>query len=240
MKDFYLKFRRLTISDMADYILEIDDVISKEFCQDVISRFEKDERKVIGATIGGINEKIKKSVDLPISMKGLREEWQDIIDKIGTHVNQALLQYQEYMASDGLDRQFSIYKTINNSTIGLPQIQKTEKGGFYVWHHDGDLNRIFTYIFYLNDIKEDIGGTTEFLCGKTIQPKAGKLVIFPSSLTYIHRGTELKEGTKYIMTNFIYQGPPIFRHPKDEEVGSENSKITPIEEEIPEPENDDI
>ena len=46
-----------------EYILEIDDVVSKEFCEDVISRFECDERKKIGETVSGVNEKIKKSLD---------------------------------------------------------------------------------------------------------------------------------------------------------------------------------
>ena len=43
-----------------EYILEIDNVFSKEFCEDVISRFEGDERKVIGSTVGGVDEKVKK------------------------------------------------------------------------------------------------------------------------------------------------------------------------------------
>lgn len=223
-----------------DYIFEIENAVSKEFCDDIISRFEKDERKIIGSTIGGIDETVKKSTDLPISFGDLRHDWQDVIDTVGLHVNQALVQYEEYIGANELDREFCIHKTINCATIGLPQIQKTDKGEFYTWHHDSHLNRIFTYILYLNDIEEGIGGTTEFLCGKTIQPKAGKLVIFPATLTYIHRGTKLKEGTKYIMTNFIYQGPPILTHPRVKEVNSEKSKITPIEEETPEPENDEI
>ena len=223
-----------------EYILEIDDVVSKEFCEDVISRFEQDQRKGPGETVNGLNEKIKKSTDLAISATSLRSDWQDVIDKVGECVNEVLVEYQEHVDAEGLDRGFSIHKTINGVTIGLPQIQKTERDGFYIWHHDSHLNRLFTYILYLNDVEEGIGGTTEFLCGKTIQPKTGKLVIFPATLTYIHRGTKLEEGTKYIMTNFVYLGPPIFKHPNDEEVKSENSKITPIEEETPEPENDEI
>ncbi|ALI95592.1 hypothetical protein APZ24_gp219 [Ostreococcus lucimarinus virus 2] len=225
-----------------EYILEIDDVVSKEFCEDVISRFEQDQRKGPGETVNGLNEKVKKSTDLPISATSLRSDWQDVIDKVGECVNEVLVEYQEHVDAEGLDRGFSIHKTINGVTIGLPQIQKTERDGFYTWHHDSHLNRVFTYILYVNDVEEGIGGTTEFLCGKTIQPKAGKLVIFPATFTYIHRGTKLKEGTKYIMTNFIYQGLPIHKHPNDEEVKSENSKITPIEEEPepPIPENDDI
>jgi hypothetical protein len=223
-----------------DYILEIDDVLPRDFCEDVISRFEQDQRKGPGETVGGLDEKVKKSTDLAISATSLRSDWQDVIDKVGDCVNHALATYQTYVNDEGLDRALSIHKTINDCTIGLPQIQKTEKNGFYGWHHDGHLNRNFTYIFYLNDVEEGTGGTTEFLCGKTVQPKAGKLVIFPATLTYIHRGTKLKEGVKYIMTNFIFQGRPIHTHPNPEEMKNEESKITPIEEEIPKPENDEI
>ena len=223
-----------------DYIFEIEDVLSKEFCEDVISRFEKDERKVVGATVSGVDENIKKSTDLAISAVSLRSDWQDVIDKVVKCVTDGIQAYQMYVNEEGLDRCFVITRSLNGSAIGLPQIQKTQKNDFYTWHHDGHLNRILTYILYLNDVEEGVGGTTDFLCGKKIQPKAGKLVIFPANIIYLHRGTKLKEGVKYLITNFIYQGPPIFSHPNTEEVKNEESKITPIEEEIPKPENDEI
>ena len=223
-----------------DYILEIDNAVSKEFCEDVISRFEKDERKVIGSTVGGVDEKIKKSTDLPISIRSIRGDWQDVVDEVGKCVNEALVEYQHYVHTEGLDRCFAVDTTVNNATIGLPQIQKTEKDGFYTWHHDGFLNRILTYILYLSDVEEGVGGTTEFLNRGHIQPKTGKLVIFPANLAYIHRGTKLKKGAKYLITNFIYDGPPILVNPHTKQMKNEESKITPIEEEIPKPENDEI
>jgi len=226
-----------------DYIFEIDNVVSKEFCQDAISRFENDKRRVLGATISGVDENVKKSIDLPISMPESRKDWEDVVDEVGGCVNEALLKYQDYVHTEGLDRCFAVHKSVINATIGLPQIQKTEKDGFYSWHHDGFLNRIFTYILYLNDVKEGIGGTTEFLNRGHIQPKAGKLVIFPANLAYVHRGTKLKEGVKYLITNFIYEGPPITTHPIHEGLGSGTngtSKMESVEEEIPKPENDEI
>lgn len=226
-----------------DYILEIDNAVSKEFCEDVISRFENDERQVIGSTIGGVDEDVKKSIDLAISAPSIRGDWRDVIDKVGNCVSDGLKTYQKYVNEEGLDRCFTLANTIEISTIGLPQIQKTEKDGFYSWHHDGHLNRILTYIIYLNDVEESAGGTTDFLCGKKIQPKTGKLVIFPANLTYLHRGAKLKDGVKYLLTNFIYEGPPIMMHPKDEHLGKETngtSKMESVEEEIPEPENDEI
>ena len=226
-----------------DYIFEIDNVVSKEFCEDAISRFENDKRRVIGSTVGGVDENIKKSIDLPISTSSISGDWEDVIDEVAKCVNEALLNYQNYVHAEGLDRCLAIHKAVNDATIGLPQIQKTEKDGFYTWHHDGYLNRIFTYILYLNDVKEGIGGTTEFLNRGHIQPKAGKLVIFPANLTYVHRGTKLKEGVKYLITNFIYEGPPIVTHPIHERLGSGTngtSKMESVEEEIPKPENDEI
>jgi hypothetical protein len=225
---------------MADYILEIDDVVSKEFCQDVISRYEKDDRKIIGATVGGVDEKVKKSTDLPISSEEHRREWQDVIDTIGDCVVDALGDYQRYVDAEGLDRSMSIHKTINNAAIGLPQIQKTDANGFYTWHHDGYLNRTLTYIIYLNDVEEGVGGTTEFLCGKTIQPKAGKIVLFPANFAYIHRGTKLKKGSKYLLTNFVYEGLPILQHPYEQENLKSNNQSLATINEIPEPENNDI
>lgn len=224
-----------------DYILEIDNVVSKKFCEYVISRFEKDERKVVGSTVGGTNEKIKKSTDLPISVPSLKGDWQDVVDEVGKCVNKALVEYKDYAHTEGLDRCFSVVKTIDNATIGLPQIQKTEKDGFYIWHHDGHLNRILTYILYLNDVEEGVGGTTEFLNRGHVQPKAGKLVIFPANLAYIHRGTKLKKGAKYLITNFIYEGQPIMTHPKEERLRpNHTSKLKSVEGETFKPENDEI
>ena len=224
-----------------DYILEIDDLLTEDFCNKVISRFEMDNRKQKGATIGGVDDKIKKSIDLPISCSPLRDDWDDVVKEVGDCVVRGLKEYMSHMNDEGLDRRNTIGMLINDSSIGLPQIQKTEKGGYYKWHHDYSGNRLFTYIIYLNDVEEGIGGTTEFLCGKNIQPKVGKLVIFPSTFTYIHRGKKLEKGKKYILTNFVYDGIPIDVHNKQ----SQMSEIPPdelesIEEETPEPENDDI
>ena len=55
----------------------------------------------------------------------------------------------------------------------------------------------------MNDVEKDSGGTTDFSCGKIIQPKAGKIIFFPSTWTYYHRGKTLEKGVKYIATNAL-------------------------------------
>jgi hypothetical protein len=45
---------------------------------------------------------------------------------------------------------------------------------------------------------------TEFLNGKKIKPEPGKIVFFPTTWTYAHRGQPIEKGNKYIVTGFIY------------------------------------
>jgi hypothetical protein len=196
---------------MADYIYEAENIIENHICKDIIDRFENDPRKRKGETIGGVSENVKVSIDLPLGLNDeLKDDWWDLIIEITDSVRKFLFEnYIPYLKENNLDKNNSIENTICGTTIGIPQLQKTEKGGFYRWHHDGYLNRVFTYILYLNDVEEGCGGTTDFLCGKSVVPKAGKIVIFPSSLTYIHRGKKLEKGVKYIATSFIYEGDPI-------------------------------
>jgi len=83
------------------------------------------------------------------------------------------------------------------------KIQKTEPGGgYHAWHTEAMshtcANRIFVVQIYLNDV--DSGGETEFLSqGKRVQPKEGRIVIFPCSYTHQHRGNPPLEGDKYVL-----------------------------------------
>jgi hypothetical protein len=104
---------------------------------------------------------------------------------------------------------------------GAPEIvQKYLKNeGFYIYHNDFLCNynlqryRLFTFIFYLNDIIE--GGETEFFQGKyRIKPEAGKMIIFPSTWTYPHCGKTPLSNDKYIITGWIYCNENKYIHNK--------------------------
>ena len=56
----------------------------------------------------------------------------------------------------------------------------------------------------MNDGGEE--GVTEFIDGTIITPKAGKLLIFPATWCYLHRGLPPKVGRKYIATGWLYTG----------------------------------
>jgi hypothetical protein len=92
------------------------------------------------------------------------------------------------------------------------KIQKTlPSEGYHVWHvehNEGYENepRAFVFSVYLNDVEE--GGETEFLhFSKRIKPKKGRIVIWPASFPYVHRGNPPISGEKYLLTSWLVFRP---------------------------------
>jgi hypothetical protein len=56
-------------------------------------------------------------------------------------------------------------------------------------------------ILLLNDVNE--GGETYFIDGK-VKPTTGKLLLFPATWTYLHKGDIPRSNSKYIITGWLY------------------------------------
>ena len=193
-----------------EFIYECDDVFPLDFCNRVIDKFEKSNLKFKGVSDGDINNSIKQSTDLRIYDE---PEWVKEEKYFHETIRKAMKKYETFLlkmdVDDRVKKQISD-DIVMGSYIHPPQIQKTEPGQYYHWHHDQGYPpqwKKFTYIIYLNDVEKDSGGTTEFSCGKSIQPKAGKIVFFPCTWTYFHRGKTLEKGVKYIATNGLMIKP---------------------------------
>ncbi|WP_426731394.1 prolyl hydroxylase family protein [Myxococcus faecalis] len=99
----------------------------------------------------------------------------------------------------------------------LPQahLVRYEPGQMYPPHFDhlGTPERFFTVIGYLNDDYQ--GGATVFPdLGLRIEPRAGKVAVFPSH--YCHYPADVTAGTKYVAVTFLLgrrPGPRVFRMP---------------------------
>ena len=188
----------------SDFIWIKDKSLSKSFCKKMIEKYEKSKDKHEGLVgIGRVDKSLKQTRDLSIS--NFKDKWQ----KEDEHLFQALRKgLNEYctMCSEhhyNLTVSEDVHEMIDTGYM----IQKYEPGGFYDWHQDwtiiGSGTRLYTFIWYLNTIKKSDGGWTEFIDGTKIQPKAGKLVMFPATWTYLHRAYPPKVP-KYIVTGWIY------------------------------------
>jgi hypothetical protein len=193
-----------------EFIYECEDVFPVSFCNRVIEKFEKSNLKINGrAAAENYNNTVKKSIDVRIYDE---PEWVEEEKYFDVMIRKAIKKYETFLLNMDVDDKVKevMSQFLMNTHIHPPQIQRTKPGQYYHWHQDQYAPpnwQIFTYVIYLNDVEKDSGGTTEFSCGKTIQPKAGKIVFFPCTWTYFHRGKTLEKGIKYIATAGIMMRP---------------------------------
>ena len=188
-------FNRKKKTKSSDFIYIQKDALPRSFCNNVIQKFELDDRKRQGRVGSGVRLDIKRSCDLSITGK---EDWKSYDEAFFKSLNNALKEYLRFIPEEYI--QFKALNRIEDDT-GY-QIQKTQPGDYYIWHHDQTKTRLVTFIWYLNDVKD--GGYTEFIDGTRIQPEAGKLIIFPATWDFLHRGVSPKTETKYICTGWVH------------------------------------
>ena len=188
-------FNRKKKTKSSDFIYIQKDALPRSFCNNVIQKFELDDRKRQGQVGSGVRLEIKRSCDLSITGK---EDWISYDEAFFKSLNNALKEYLKFIPQEFIE--FKALGRFEDDT-GY-QIQKTQPGDYYIWHHDQTKTRLVTFIWYLNDVKD--GGYTEFIDGTRIQPEAGKLIIFPATWDFLHRGVSPKTETKYICTGWVH------------------------------------
>ena len=181
-----------------EFVKEYKDVFGNNFCETIIRKFELDDTKKAGMTISGLS-KHKVTCDLH-SDSWNSESWNIIYSVLKDTLDKYVITYYNDLGE--LFHLFSI-----NEDSGF-QIQKyTKNVGFYNFHHDFYLEdsrgfRTLTYLFYLNTVEE--GGETEFYNGIKIKAERGKLIFFPSTWNFIHKGVMPVSSDKYIITGWVY------------------------------------
>lgn len=198
----------MKIIENKEHIMIIDDLMTKEECNEIIQMYDLFEstgetRKgqedfESYATVGKGSLKRNDYAMWTWDYPGLRKF---IINK----VEEGYRLYKEEF--------FQIESA--NITFAEAKIQRTPiRGGFHEWHCEtGDvetIERCLVWMIYLNDIPEN-EGETEFLWQKMrVQPKAGRLVIWPAFFTHVHRGNPVYTHSKYIATGWGTYTDPNF------------------------------
>jgi len=203
--------KALAIND--PYIMIRDSVFTQGFCEHCINKFEADNRKGKGITSEGIDPLVKKSDDLFISNYA---DWAKEDKTFLEIVQWSMREYEAHLRSlipltaittnkNYLHSPFSPRAGNKNTvTDSGYQLQRTLPGDGFIWHNDYEIfksigARNITFIFYLNTVEE---GWTQFYNGNQIAPIQGRVLLFPSTWTYVHQGYPPKQ-TKYICTVWI-------------------------------------
>ena len=201
-----------------DFIHRIPNLVSQEFCKDLIELFEKSDLKEKGASYvvnNGVVEKEKEnttkvSTDISIHPNFVKEaeesgepEWFEYIQYINSKLEKGLDSYM--LEHSELDN-------IQNFVLEGYNIQRYLPGeGFYNWHcenpgYPNSIDRVLAWMIYLNDV--EAGGTQFKSQNHTEKAEAGKFLIWPAFWTHYHKGQVSETETKYIITGW-------YRHIKD-------------------------
>jgi hypothetical protein len=197
----------------SDFIYTQDNFLTRGDCDAIIERFEKSNQVRPGITKGGYNPKYKQQMEIDLVELGKNMEI-----SISTKIKKLIGDYVTFLHGKGCDRGNVISTNLNPRYISSSgcMIQKSGVGDFYRWHFDSNFgldtrnnevyNRLLSVIVYLNDMEEGCGGTTDFFAYGSVKPKCGKVLIFPATWDFLHRGKRVEKGYKYILTTFIHAG----------------------------------
>jgi hypothetical protein len=205
---------------MDNYILEIPNFVSPELCNEIVNIVKNDPNKVdtpplnysisgeqltIDGSRRGIvmgeHKEYTKFIEPMVNVFG------DVYNKYLEHLENTFKDYNKYEEynMNPYIREIKSYKhvTIEGGFV----VHEIKKGKSYKWHHDYDYREYQDFlqiIVYLNTLGEDGGGCTEIMGGTKIKPEIGKVVAFPRSWQFIHKGCKvLSETPKYICTSNI-------------------------------------
>jgi len=189
--------------NITNFIGIYDGYITKEECNKAIKLFEdQDKLKKTLNRLSFENSQISQKQDQQYFLnEGNIEVWHTELKSMLVNFEMAFKHYSEHT---GITTAFGV----NNLIYTRLKIQKTfPTEGYHVWHIEHGVGfenecRAAVYSIYLNDVKE--GGETEFLhFSKRVKPKAGRIVIWPASFPYLHRGNPPLSGEKYLLTSWL-------------------------------------
>ena len=187
---------------MKDFIGIYDNYITEEECNKAIKLYE-DQNKFNNTInrIGFEQASILQKQDQQYFAGATNiDVWWTSLKSMILNFDQA---WKHYSKNVGADEAYGV--PFHYTSLKIQKTLPTE--GYHVWHVEhgkGFENepRAFVFSVYLNDVEE--GGETEFLhFSKRVQPKTGRIVIWPAGFPYLHRGNPPLKGEKYILTSWI-------------------------------------
>ena len=193
--------------EYKDFIVQYTSVYPPGYCQHLINEFER-----MTSICAGLTRKQSENAD-----RHIKDDMQ-VNFSIGYHTLLPFMDkdpIEEFFS--GLQECFenysSHYSILKNGNIRATamKMQRTDPGGgYHIWHSEQNAghqsSRALVYTLYLNTLKPEEAGETEFLYQQYRQPvQENTMIIWPAAFTHAHRGNVVHgKNSKYIVTGWFY------------------------------------
>lgn len=190
------------MNSLSHYVRVYDNAFSSAFCKFLIEEYEKKKDKFETARLSehewDFDYRSFEEVNICEEdvFKPYLSQYYDRIKEV----------YHQYVKDVG-----SVYlpKDAALEAVRLKKYENNEVDQFG-WHTDvGDAissKRFLVMFTYLNDVVD--GGETEFESnteeGFTVNPKCGRIVVFPPMWMFPHKGNKPISNPKYILSTYLH------------------------------------
>lgn len=189
------------MKQLADYIRTYDDALPAAFCQQLISAFESSTQ--FQAPNGrGYRPALSESRWTELNLSKLADP---------AFLGFFLTRIEDYLARYNADLGLSLPVPFRPRTdrLTMKKYRANSDEGFQPHFDSVDevSGRYLVFLWYLNDVDE--GGATRFMdLGVDVQPRAGRLMMFPPYWMFQHAGLPPVSNDKYILSTYLLFDAP--------------------------------
>ena len=183
------------MDELNDFIQIYDDALDLNICDFLVNLFEQvsDKQEKI------INDRKPNFTQFNLTQnRELTEE----VNQVHNHLIQKTFEYRNKYYEFVDKRVFPEQHAFEQYRIKRYTPNENEAFDTHVDVIDYETSRRFlSFFWYLNDV--EIGGETQFK-DLIIKPKKGKLVVFPPTWMFPHKGLDPISNQKYIISTYLH------------------------------------
>lgn len=190
-----VRYKHDLISETYDFIRIHENAIDPDLCEDLRTLFEA--ALVCGAT-HRMDENWRRCTICPLPPPGMAAS-QKLYERFAEAIRPHVEAYKKLSITLG-----SVNRIEPPSIILYEPGEKNEHFAEHAddWNDESSTRQI-SLIAYLNDVEE--GGETIFpKLGVTVPPKAGRLLLFPSAFTHVHKAMAPISGDKFCVVSWLH------------------------------------
>ena len=193
---------------LTDFVRIYENNLSPEFCERIITAFDRDEEYHINSTIGAqadTDKEFRNAIEMNCTKRAMESgRWAAIMGVLNKHAASSFKRYKADLIENGYPEKLFF----NTVTLEQWRMHRYDPGKhFYKEHIDAidehTSKRMLMMLYYLNTVEE--GGETSFkTINLKVKPVEGKLAITPAWFGYPHSAVTPISNTKYMIKTYLH------------------------------------